>query len=60
MIEGSLIIIGIGILTLIFGFILYFIELTGRSKILLVIGTFILVTGITLLILAKAGIFKCL
>lgn len=58
MIIGSLIIIGIGLLTLVFGFVLHFKELTGRSKILLVIGAFILIVGVVLLILGKAGVIS--
>lgn len=56
MIIGSLIIMGIGILTLAFGFVLHFLEMTGRSKLLLIIGGGILVVGIVLLILGKVGI----
>ena len=58
MIIGSLIIMGIGILTLALGFVMHFKELTFRSKILLIIGLFILLVGIVLLILGKAGVIE--
>lgn len=56
MIIGSLITMGLGILTLAFGFVLHFYEMTGRSKLLLIIGGGILAAGIVLLILGKVGI----
>ena len=56
MIIGSLIVIGIGVLTIAFGFILHFIEMTERSKMLLVIGGIILFIGIVLLIIGKVGV----
>ena len=58
MIIGSLIIIGIGILTLVLGFVMHYRELTYRSKRILIIGLFILLVGIILLILGKAGVIE--